>query len=69
MLNKNQVQGTVKDLAGQVQEQVGKLVGNKEQAAKGLRKQVAGKAEKHLGDVKKVVQDAKDALTDAVRTR
>ena len=69
MLNKNQVQGTVKDLTGQVQEQVGKLVGNKEQEAKGLHKQVTGKAEKRLGDVKEVVKDAKDALKDAVHTR
>ena len=57
MVNKNQVKGAVKDVAGKVQEQTGKLVGNKEQEAKGLRKQVEGKAEKALGDVKEVVKD------------
>ena len=57
-MNKNQVQGTVKDVAGKVQEEAGKLVGNKEQEAKGLQKQVEGKAEKRLGDVKELVKDA-----------
>ena len=57
-MNKNQVNGTVKDLTGKVQEEAGKLVGNKEQQAKGLIKQVEGKAEKALGDAKEVVKDA-----------
>jgi uncharacterized protein YjbJ (UPF0337 family) len=57
-MNKNQVNGTVKDLTGKVQEEAGKLVGNKEQQAKGLLKQVEGKSEKALGDVKEVVKDA-----------
>mgnify|MGYP003817495125 FL=1 len=49
-MNKNQVHGAVKDLTGKVQEEAGKLVGNKVQAVKGLQQQVAGKAEEHLGD-------------------
>jgi uncharacterized protein YjbJ (UPF0337 family) len=57
-MNKNQVQGAVKDLEGKVQEEAGKLFGNKEQQAKGLGKQISGKAEKALGDVKAAVQDA-----------
>lgn len=61
-MNKDQAKGTLKDIAGKVQEQAGKLVGNKEQEAKGIHKQVTGKAEKHLGDVKEVVKDAKDAV-------
>ena len=56
-MNKNQVSGTVKDLTGKVHEQAGKLVGNKEQQAKGLLKQAEGKSEKALGDVKEVVKD------------
>ena len=63
MINKNQVKGVVKDVAGKVQEKAGKLVGNKEQQVKGLQKQVEGKAQKKLGDVK----DATDALKDAVK--
>jgi len=55
--NKNQVKGVVKDAVGKVQEEAGKLVGNKEQQVKGLQKQVEGKAEKKLGDVKEVIKD------------
>lgn len=47
-MNKNQVKGTVKDIAGKVQEEVGKLTGNQEQQVKGLNKQITGKAEKKL---------------------
>ena len=57
-MNKNQVKGTVKDFSGKVQEEAGKLVGNKEQQAKGLLKQVEGKAEKRFGDVKEIVKDS-----------
>lgn len=35
-MNQNQVKGALKDVAGKVQEEVGKLVGSKEQQAKGL---------------------------------
>lgn len=55
-MNKNQVNGTLKDVAGKVQEEVGKLVGSKEQQAKGLGKQIAGKAEKTYGDAKETIK-------------
>jgi len=57
-MNKDQVKGTVKDIAGQVQEEAGKLVGSKEQQIKGLGKQIAGQAEKNYGDAKEVVKKA-----------
>jgi len=57
-MNKNQIKGTVKDLAGKVQEETGKIIGSKEQEAKGIHKQVTGQAEKRLGDVKEIVKDA-----------
>ena len=40
-------------------------MGNKTQEAKGLQKQVAGKAEVHLGDVKEAVKDAKETVKSA----
>ncbi|MEO8333208.1 MAG: CsbD family protein [Gallionella sp.] len=58
-MNKNQVKGVAKDIAGKVQEEVGKLVGSKEQQVKGLSKQISGKAEKTYGDAKQVIKDAK----------
>jgi uncharacterized protein YjbJ (UPF0337 family) len=58
-MNKNQVKGVAKDVAGKVQEQAGKLVGSKEQQIKGLSKQIAGKAQKGVGDATQAVKDFK----------
>jgi uncharacterized protein YjbJ (UPF0337 family) len=41
-----------------VQEKVGQAIGSTEQRAKGLAKQVEGKAEKKLGDAKEVLKNA-----------
>ena len=56
-MNKDQVKGVTKDVAGKVQEQAGKLVGSKEQQIKGLSKQISGKLQKGVGDVKQSVDD------------
>jgi len=61
-MNKDQISGTVKDIAGKIQEGAGKLVGSKEQQAMGLDKQVEGKVEKSIGNAKEVVKDAIDKL-------
>jgi len=61
-MNKNQVQGVVKDIAGKVQEEAGKLIGSKEQQAKGLNKQIAGKAEKVYGDAKEAIKKTVDKI-------
>ena len=57
-MNKDQVKGAAKDVAGKIQQKAGKLVGSNEQQAKGLAKQAAGKAQKIYGDAKEVVKDA-----------
>ena len=67
MINKNQVQGTLKDAAGKIQKETGKLMGNPKQEAQGMQKQSEGKAQKAAGDVKEMVQDAKDTLKGAVK--
>jgi uncharacterized protein YjbJ (UPF0337 family) len=56
-MNKDQVKGVAKDVAGKVQEQAGKLVGSKEQQVKGLSKQISGKVQKSVGDAKQSVED------------
>jgi len=56
-MNKDQVKGVAKDVAGKVQEQAGKLVGSKEQQVKGLSKQISGKVQKGVGDVRQSVED------------
>ena len=55
-MNKDQVKGGAKDLAGKVQQQAGKLTGSKEQQAKGLQKQASGKVQKGAGDAREAIK-------------
>ena len=57
-MNKDQLQGVLKDAAGKVQETTGKVIGSNEQQLKGISKQVEGKTQKAVGDVKEIVKDA-----------
>ena len=59
-MNKDQVKGAAKDIAGKIQEGAGELTGDREQEAKGLAKQVEGKTQKKVGDAKETVKDAID---------
>ena len=56
-MNKDQVKGKIKEAAGEVQEQTGKLVGSPEQQAKGHAREFEGKAQKAAGDVKESIKD------------
>jgi len=56
-MNKDQVKGVAKYVAGKVQEEAGSLIGSPKQVVRGLTKQVAGKAQKGLGDVKQTIKD------------
>ena len=55
-MNKNQVEGAVKDAAGKVQQKTGELVGNDKQQVKGLVKQAEGKTQKAVGDIETAVK-------------
>ena len=57
-MNKDQVKGQAKNIAGKVQEAAGKLVDNKSQEAKGLKLQVEGKVQKGYCEAKEAVKDA-----------
>ena len=57
-MNKDQVKGTVKELAGKVQAQTGKALGSKEQQAKGYVREAEGKVQHVVGDAKKLAKDA-----------
>jgi uncharacterized protein YjbJ (UPF0337 family) len=61
-MNKDQVKGAAKDIAGKIQQEAGELTGDKEQQAKGLAKQAEGKIQKGVGDAKEAVKDAADKL-------
>jgi uncharacterized protein YjbJ (UPF0337 family) len=57
-MNKDQIKGTAKEIAGKIQQEAGKLVGNEKQQAKGLAKQVSGKVQQVVGDVKQALDDS-----------
>ena len=57
-MNKDQVKGKAKDMAGKVQEKTGEAVGSQTQQAKGMAKQVEGKTQKSVGDAKELLKDA-----------
>jgi len=58
-MNKDQVKGAAKDIGGKIQEEAGKLVGNKGQQVKGLKNQFEGKVQQHIGNLKEAVKEAK----------
>jgi len=56
-MNKDQVKGVAKIVAGKVQEEAGILIGSQEQFVKGVKKQMAGRAQKGRGDVRETIKD------------
>ncbi|NVD69512.1 CsbD family protein [Duganella sp. BJB1802] len=57
-MNKDQVEGKLKDISGKIQEEVGDLIDSPEQEAKGLQKQAEGKLQGKVGDLKEAVHIA-----------
>jgi uncharacterized protein YjbJ (UPF0337 family) len=60
-MNKDQVKGTMKDIAGKAQEKAGELTGSEKQQIKGLKNQAEGKIQKGVGDVKDAFDKTKEA--------
>ena len=56
-MNRDQVKGTAKDIAGKVQEKVGQATGSTSQQVKGVAKQVEGKVQKGVGNIEQAVTD------------
>ena len=50
-MNRDQMKGTAKDIAGKVQRKFGEATGNESQQIKGGAKQVEGKIQKGVGNV------------------
>jgi uncharacterized protein YjbJ (UPF0337 family) len=61
-INKDQIEGRAKEAGGKIQEELGKLVGNKSQQAKGVLNQAIGAAQATAGDVLQDVRDAANKL-------
>ena len=59
-MNKDQAAGAAKNIGGKVQQEIGKLVGSKQQQVEGIKHQIAGKMQETLGDVKAAVKKSKD---------
>lgn len=57
-MNKDQIEGSIKDAAGKVQQKIGEIVGNPKQQMKGVQKQIKGKTKKAIGNVKEATKDA-----------
>ena len=54
-MNKNQVEGSVKDVTGKLQQKIGQATGNTNQRVKGVAKQIEGKVQKGVGDVEQAL--------------
>jgi len=57
-MNKDQIKGTAKDIAGKVQQKTGEVTGSASQQVKGVAKQVEGKIQKGVGDATEAARDS-----------
>lgn len=59
-MNRDQVEGKIKDVAGKAQRELGDVTGSASQQVKGGAKQVEGKIQQRVGDAKEAADDADD---------
>jgi uncharacterized protein YjbJ (UPF0337 family) len=64
-MNKDQIKGTVKGVAGKVEKEAGKMFGSARTQVYGSALQAEGKTQKHRGDVEQVQIDARKAIMKA----
>lgn len=58
-MNKDQVKGSIKEAAGKLQKNAGKVAGSPEHRVKGTARELAGKAQKAYGDLKEGAEKAR----------
>lgn len=68
-MNKDQVEGKLKDVGGRVERQVGEWTGDSEAQAKGAMKQAEGKVQNAWGDVKEAGKKTADNAADRKEER
>lgn len=66
-MNKDQVKGFIKADAGETQKDLGRLVGSEKLEAKGLAREIEGKAQKNYGDAKEAIEDAAEEAAESGR--
>jgi uncharacterized protein YjbJ (UPF0337 family) len=55
-MNKDQIEGKLKNIGGKIQEEVGDVIDSPEQEAKGLANQAEGKVQEKVGDLKEAAK-------------
>jgi uncharacterized protein YjbJ (UPF0337 family) len=60
IMDKDEIKGKAKDIAGRVQRQAGEWTGDEETQAKGAAKQVEGKVQNAFGKVKDTLKKSSD---------
>jgi uncharacterized protein YjbJ (UPF0337 family) len=66
-MNKEQVKGTIDDVAGRAKRQVGEWTGDTKAQMEGFGQQVKGKAEKALGTAKDAVREGQKQVKDKAK--
>ncbi|MXP64596.1 CsbD family protein [Roseomonas sp. M0104] len=59
-MNSDRIEGSMEDFAGRAQEGMGDLTGDREQKARGVVRQIAGRAQHAYGDARDYAQHAYD---------
>ena len=62
-MNKEQIKGKSKEIAGNIQKNTGKLMGNKEQEYKGHVREQSGKALKSIADLNEKITKRKSIVS------
>ncbi len=63
-MDKDRMEGKVKEGTGWMQDKAGEVTGDREMEARGESERTEGKAQGAFGKVKDAVGDAKDAIAD-----
>ena len=58
-MNKNQIEGSVKDVTGKVQQKLGQATGSTNQRVKGIAKQMEGRVQKSVGHIEQALDKAR----------
>jgi uncharacterized protein YjbJ (UPF0337 family) len=66
-MNKDRIEGKVKDLAGRIERQAGEWTGDPKKQAKGTVKQLEGKLQNAIGKVKDAVKKESDGANTALK--
>ena len=59
-MNRDQVKGRAKEMAGKVQRKVGEVLGNPKHQVKGLAKEIEGKVQGFVGEVRNDAEKGSD---------